>query len=123
MSQFDYNRVKDPLFFKENVFPAHSAHIVYKNKEEIFNNESSLRMSLDGVWKFSYAINIDSAIEGFEKPEYDCKSWADIRVPAHIQMEGYDAPQYVNVQYPWDGREEIRPGEIPERFNPVASYV
>ncbi|MDE6750130.1 MAG: DUF4981 domain-containing protein [Lachnospiraceae bacterium] len=123
MSQFDYNRVKDPLFFKENVFPAHSAHIVYKNKEEAVNRESSFRMSLDGVWKFSYAINIDSAIEGFEKTEYDCKAWADIRVPAHIQMEGYDAPQYVNVQYPWDGREEVRPGEIPERFNPVASYV
>ena len=53
----------------------------------------------------------------------DCHSWDDIRVPAHIQMEGYDSPQYVNVQYPWDGREAIMPGEIPQRFNPVASYV
>ena len=34
-----------------------------------------------------------------------------------------DAPQYVNTQYPWEGREEIRPGQIPERFNPTASYV
>ena len=64
-----------------------------------------------------------SAIKGFEEETYDCKSWADIRVPAHIQMEGYDIPQYANTQYPWDGREEIVPGEIPERFNPVASYV
>ena len=46
-----------------------------------------------------------------------------IRVPAHIQMEGYDVPQYANVQYPWEGREEVEPGQIPERFNPVASYV
>ena len=38
-------------------------------------------------------------------------------------MEGYDIPQYANVQYPWDGREEVQPGEIPQRFNPVASYV
>ena len=44
-------------------------------------------------------------------------------MPAHIQMEGYDIPQYANTQYPWDGREEIHPGQIPERFNPVASYV
>lgn len=123
MVQFDYNKVKDPLFFKDNVLPAHSAHIVYKNRDELFEQKSSLRKYLDGVWKFSYAINMASAIEGFEKPEYDCKSWADIRVPAHIQMEGYDAPQYVNVQYPWDGREDVRPGEIPERFNPTASYV
>ena len=44
-------------------------------------------------------------------------------VPAHIQLEGYDAPQYANVQYPWEGHESIRPGEIPRHFNPVASYV
>ena len=87
------------------------------------HKQSSLIKSLNGIWKFSYALNIHSAIDGFEKDTYDCKCWADIRVPAHIQMEGYDIPQYVNTQYPWDGREEIAPGEIPERFNPVASYV
>lgn len=85
--------------------------------------QSSLIKSLNGVWKFSYAVNINSAIDGFEKDAYDCRCWEDIRVPAHIQMEGYDIPQYVNTQYPWDGREEIEPGQIPERFNPVASYV
>lgn len=121
--QFCYDKVKDPLFFKENVLPAHSMQTIYKNSRELFDKKSSLKKTLDGIWKFSYAVNIDSAIAGFEKEEYDCKSWADIRVPAHIQMEGYDAPQYVNLQYPWDGREELKPGEIPSRFNPVASYV
>ena len=58
-----------------------------------------------------------------KKTEYCCKDWDDIRVPAHIQMEGYDVPQYANVQYPWEGHEDIHPGEIPEHFNPVASYV
>ncbi len=123
MTQFCYDKVKDPLFFKENVLPAHSIQKIYRNKEELLRGESSLEKSLDGIWKFSYAVNIDSAIAGFEKAEYDCKSWADIRVPAHIQMEGYDAPQYVNIMYPWDGREALKPGEIPTRFNPVASYV
>mgnify|MGYP000007695729 CR=1 FL=1 len=60
---------------------------------------------------------------GFEEEAYSCKDWEDIYVPAHIQMEGYDAPQYANVQYPWEGHEELHPGQIPERFNPVASYV
>ncbi|MCI8488807.1 MAG: DUF4981 domain-containing protein [Lachnospiraceae bacterium] len=123
MTGFDYNKVKDPTFFKEHVLPAHSAHVAYGNKGEVFTKESSLQMSLDGVWKFSYASNYALAVPGFETAEYDCTSWEDIRVPAHIQMEGYDVPQYVNTQYPWDGREEIEPGEIPERFNPVASYV
>lgn len=121
--QITYDLLQNPRFFKENVLPAHSAHTIYHDREELFDKNSSLVKCLDGVWKFSYAVNLDSAIPGFEKADYDCKSWADIRVPAHIQMEGYDVPQYVNVQYPWDGREQIKPGEVPRRFNPVASYV
>ena len=38
-------------------------------------------------------------------------------------MEGYGEPQYANVQYPWEGWEEVKLGEIPTHFNPVASYV
>lgn len=120
---FNYEKVKNPTFFKENVLPAHSAHMTYAGKGELFSKNSSLVTLLDGVWKFAYAPNYGSAIKGFEASDYDCTGWADIRVPAHIQMEGYDAPQYVNTQYPWDGREQVSPGEIPERFNPVASYV
>ena len=123
MAQFDYSKVKDPRFFKENVLPAHAALGLYANADEAVRGKSSLTQSLDGIWKFSYAVNMDSSIKGFEKEDYNCRPWADIRVPAHIQMEGYDIPQYANTQYPWDGREEIVPGEIPERFNPAASYV
>ena len=123
MSQFDYGKVKDPLFFAENRVEAHSDHIYYASMEEWKCQNTSFRYSLDGLWKFSYAKNYQSAIPGFEAAEYDCKSWADIKVPAHIQMEGYDSPQYANTQYPWDGREDIEPGEIPSYFNPVASYV
>ena len=38
-------------------------------------------------------------------------------------MEGYGVPQYANVQYPWEGWQELKAGELPEDFNPVASYV
>ena len=54
---------------------------------------------------------------------YDVSGWDYIHVPAHIQMEGYDAPAYVNTQYPWDGTDSLEPGEVPEFFNPVADYV
>ena len=78
---------------------------------------------MNGLWKFQYAPNYAGTIRGFETEAYSCKDWEDIYVPAHIQMEGYDVPQYANVQYPWEGHEELHPGQIPERFNPVASYV
>lgn len=123
MSQFDYSIVKNPEIFRENRLDAHSDHIGYADWEEERQGKSAFRFSLNGLWKFSYAPNFEAAVKGFEAEDYDCKGWADIRVPAHIQMEGYDAPQYANIQYPWDGREETVPGRIPERFNPVASYV
>mgnify|MGYP000140617440 CR=1 FL=1 len=123
MGVFQYEKVKDPTYFGENRVPAHSDHRYYGSVEEMEQKVENFRYSLNGLWKFHYAKNYESTIPGFETAEYDCRTWDDIHVPAHIQMEGYDAPQYANVQYPWEGREEIQPGEIPERFNPTASYV
>ena len=123
MKTFDYSLVKDPQYFKDRRMDAHSDHTYYRDGEEAQEKTTSFRYDLNGIWKFHYARNYGSAIPGFEKADYCCKDWDDIRVPAHIQMEGYDAPQYANVQYPWEGHEDIHPGEIPEHFNPVASYV
>lgn len=120
---FTYANVRDPRFFKDHVLPAHSDHIARPGETDFFTGENAFRFSLNGLWKFSYANNLTEAVDGFEAPELDCHGWRDIRVPAHIQMEGYDAPMYVNVQYPWDGHEYLQPGELPERFNPTASYV
>ena len=119
---FDYSKLRSPAYFAENRVPAHSDHIPYASRAEWAAGETSLRFSLSGLWKFHHALNFRQTIDGFESPDYDCRSWADIPVPAHIQMEGYGVPQYCNVQYPWDGREDIEVGEIPEDFNPVASY-
>ena len=123
MKQFDYAMVKDPEYFRDGRLDAHSDHVYYASEEEAVDRETSYRESLNGLWKFQYARNYESAIPGFEAEEYNCKDWEDIYVPAHIQMEGYDVPQYANVQYPWEGHEEINPGEIPTHFNPTSSYV
>ena len=123
MSRFDYQKVKDPQYFRDGRLDAHSDHAYYASAEDAAEKECVFTESLNGLWKFHYAKNYISAIPGFEAEDYDCRSWDDIHVPAHIQLEGYDVPQYANTQYPWEGHEEIGPGEIPERFNPVASYV
>lgn len=123
MRQFNYEQLKNPEFFRENRLDAHSDHIWYRSFAEEKAGSSSFRESLNGLWKFAYAPNYQTAPQGFAADEYDCRGWADIRVPAHIQLEGYGNPQYVNVQYPWDGRQQVQPGEIPKQYNPVASYV
>ena len=120
---FDVSRLKDPLFFAENRVAAHSDHVAYASMEELSHGETSLRCSLNGLWKFHHALNAGQVIPGFEAADYDSRGWADIHVPAHIQMEGYGAPQYANVQYPWDGYQAVEIGEIPQEYNPVASYI
>nr|WP_296049245.1 glycoside hydrolase family 2 TIM barrel-domain containing protein [uncultured Blautia sp.] len=123
MKKFDYSLVKDPKYFCDGRMAAHSDHTYYRSEEEREDGETSYRYDMNGLWKFQYAPNYAGTIRGFEAEAYSCKDWEDIYVPAHIQMEGYDIPQYANVQYPWEGHEELHPGQIPERFNPVASYV
>ena len=120
---FDFSKIKDPGYFRENRLDAYSSHIHYRSDCEAAEGESSFYELLSGIWKFSYARNYQLAPKGFESPDFDCKCWENITVPGHIQMQGYDKPQYLNVQYPWDGIYDIEPGEIPSDFNPTACYV
>ena len=80
MAAFDFAKVKDPTFFKENVLNAHASFRTYASREEYRTGSSSLAMKLDGIWKFAYAKNYTSAIPGFEKTDYNCSGWDDIHV-------------------------------------------
>ena len=121
--EFDYSKLKDPAFFRQGRLDAHSDHESFACWDDLEAGENRLRLSLNGYWKFFCARTEKQVIPDFEQLEYDCGDWEDIPVPAHIQLEGHGIPQYVNIQYPWDGSEEIEPGEIPEHYNPVACYV
>ena len=121
--RFNYDILKSPKYFKENSLIPHSNHIYYRNEDEAKENKTTYRHSLNGTWKFTYSKNIDLLPKGLEKEEICAKHWDDIQVPGHIQMQGYGVPQYTNIQYPWDGLEDIEPGDIPKEFNPVATYV
>ncbi len=123
MSEFDYGIVKNPEIFEENRLPAHSDHEWYSCEGAVECGRSDFKFMLNGIWKFAWAKNYDSAVKDFYRTDYDCHKWDSIRVPAHIQAEGFGAPQYVNTQYPWEGMEELEPGDIPSVFNPVAMYT
>jgi len=121
--KFNSDKLNDPTYFRENRLDARSSHKYYRNEAEVQTGCSSFLKCLNGTWKFSYAKNIPLAPKDFFKTDFDCKDWDNITVPGHIQMQGYDIPQYVNVQWPWDGLNDIEPPDIPEDFNPTASYV
>ncbi len=115
--------VCDISCFAEGRLPAHADFIPCRNAAEAERGESGLRICLDGSWHFHYSENPEGAPEGFWADPYDVSGWDMIRVPAHIQLEGWDKPAYCNYQYPWDALEELNPGETPRVFNPVADYV
>ena len=120
---FDIARIADPTYVSENRLPAHSDHRWFADAAEAASGTSSFEQGLNGVWKFHYAMNPAEAVAGFEAAGFDCSGWDDIEVPGHIQLQGYGRPQYTNVQYPWDGLETLEPPGVPQRFNPVASYL
>ena len=116
--------LSNPEVFRVNRIDAHSDHLYYENKEDIkLGYDMPLRQSLNGKWRFSYAVNQDSRIKDFYKEDYDCSNFDYINVPGHIQMQGYDKCQYINTMYPWDGHDELRPPHISKTYNPVGSYV
>lgn len=114
----------NPETFAINRLPAHSDHRFYDSLENArAQGQSKFSVCLNGEWLFDYADNLDDADLDFFEMDYDHSHYSTINVPAHIQLCGYDKPHYVNTQYPWDGLEDIKPGQIPERYNPTASYV
>lgn len=118
------NWLTDLNVFAVNRLQAHSDHRYYETMDEAKSAAPmKLRHSLNGDWKFHYAVNPDNRPEDFYKLDFKCAGWGNITVPGHIQLQGYGQPQYVNTMYPWDGHNEIRPPEIPTDHNPVGSYV
>lgn len=117
MRAFSLECVRRGDIFEEHREPSHSDH------EFIPVEGGSFRMSLNGSWHFHYAVAPDQTVKGFQEPELDCTQWPTVRVPGHIQLQGYGRPQYVNVQYPWDGWQEVPLGQAPRKYNPVGSYV
>ncbi len=101
--------IHDPETFAVNRLSARSDH----------ENPDETRLSLDGDWGFACCARPEALDErllyGGEPPE-------SIRVPAHIQLSGFGAPQYTNVAYPWDGRERLKPPAIPLE-NPTGLYI
>ncbi len=118
--EFDPRWLSDPQIFEVNRLPAHASYMVYGA------DGAPLEQTLDGAWKFHYAETPEDAPREFAEDAFDVSGWDDIAVPGYIQLQGggcYGVPQYVNVQYPWDGHEALTPPEIPRRYNPTGSYV
>lgn len=112
---------ENPAVNQVNREPQRAHFIPYANAEEALKNAtfgSTLVQSLNGIWKFNLSHNPSLRPFYFFKDDYDTDDWKTIKVPANWELEGYDVPIYVNVQYPY----KPTPPLPPKNYNPVGSY-
>lgn len=114
--------IENPQIFAENQDPTHVPLIPFTSTETALENDwskSPSYLSLDGDWKFNWAVNPSEAPEEFYKENYDVSNWDEIPVPSCWQMQGYGWNIYRNIPvefYPFD------PPRVPDDINPVGSY-
>ena len=123
MGAFDLNCLKDPTVFAINREEPCASVELFASKKECALKKSSLKKSLNGIWRFFYAKSLKTIPYGFEKEDFDLQDWDYIKVPGHFETQGFGKPHYTNTVYPWEPFEKVVPGEIPSTFNPVGSYV
>jgi beta-galactosidase len=120
---FAFNEWKDPAVFRVGTLPQQSFAIPFSNEQQALADgwlKSDKVMLLNGTWKFNFVNRFEDRAIGFEKENFNTGTWADIKVPADWQMEGFDVPIFNNIVYPW--AKNAKPPYIPEHFTPVGSY-
>ena len=125
MSQFQLSWLSDPTVFSVGELPPHSDHLVYACAREADEEKTSLVRSLAGVWQAHLAMNPAEAPEGLTRGETDGVQLRPMEIPGEFQLQypEWDPPHYVNVQYPWDGHEELVPPQVSEIYNPTVTLL
>lgn len=131
----DIKWLDNPEIYKVNRLDAHSDHAYFDDYKDINRQVNKWEMSLDGLWRFCYSKNAATRPTEFYKEDFDSSDFDLIKVPGHIELQGYDKIHYINTMYPWEGHEYRRPaysldnadngaGMFSEAsYNPVGSYI
>jgi beta-galactosidase/evolved beta-galactosidase subunit alpha len=111
---------KDPSTTSRNRVPANSYCIHYRTLSEALEPDreaSSWFRLLNGDWRFSFTRHPSTVPDTFPEPSFDDAEWDTLPVPSHWQTEGFGAPHYTNIAYPFP----VDPPEVPAE-NPTGLY-
>ncbi len=106
-----------------NKLAPHSWYLPYSDSLKAMNagpdyNCNNVLM-LNGIWKFHYSKNPAQRPLDFFKADFEAHQWDSIQVPGSWELQGFDAPIYTDVSYPFPAN----PPFVPEDYNPVGSYI
>lgn len=139
-------KIASPIWEDEQVFainklPGRATFNPYASEAEMLADtdflrtpwltpQSSVRMSLNGSWKFNLVPEPSQRPLDFMQPGFDASGWDTIPVPSNWEMLGYDKPIYANVEYPHSNtppfikaRPGFNDGGANYGINPVGSYL
>lgn len=92
------NRWENPSIVDEGKEAPRATFSTYPSTDEFIKGiQSPFEMSLDGVWKFTFAERPADAIKDFYSDTVDTSGWGDITVPGNWEMMKYGVPVYTNT--------------------------
>ncbi len=112
---------QNPKVIGINKLEPHALFFPFESKEKALKckiKDSEYYQSLNGTWKFNWVKVLELRPNEFYKNDYDVSNWADIKVPGHWDLQGFDTPIYTDEEYPFTPD----PPNVPKDFNPVGSY-
>lgn len=109
---------ENPHLLQRNRLPARARFASYPDEAAARAGGSSpWELSLNGLWRFHYALTPLEASADLADEALDDAGWALLPVPGHWQLHGYGRPHYTNIIYPF----AIDPPRVPSE-NPTGSY-
>ncbi len=110
MDKIDLSYLSNPEVVGINLLDEHSSHHFFINgKEPIF--------SLNGKWDFYRSSGWTD-----ELLDYETLAYKEVSLPRSAEMDVPEELIYSNSEYPWEGKEELQPGEINLLRNPINIY-
>lgn len=126
-----YAQITDPTLTDLHREPARATFTSYTTEEDAIadnRTKGTLRLPLNGQWKFNYVENFDDRPTDFMNEEADVSQWADIKVPGNWELQGFGTPIYVNHPYEFISKgyppywEKPNPPYVPREWNPTGTY-
>jgi beta-galactosidase len=117
---------ENPRIFSVNAEPMHATFLPYADEGTALRGDpaaSPFTKSLNGTWKYLWVPKPADVPGDFFSPAFDVSKWAEIPVPANVELLGHGIPIYVNSSYEWVKRPaQPDPPRIPHDDNPTSCY-